>query len=90
MTCGLQFVSVSNAVFAIQKGGACQGGPRAGRTFNQFGESSACKDGKGGLFANSVYLLSENGSCFSISSFSLTSIVSKKILDRSIHVLVVF
>ncbi|XP_066025157.1 uncharacterized protein [Pocillopora verrucosa] len=48
-------------VFAIQNGGACLSGPKAGRTFNQFGESSSCKAGKGGLFANDVYRLTDIG-----------------------------
>lgn len=49
------------SVFAIQNGGACLSGPKAGRTFNQFGESSSCKAGKGGLFANDVYRLTDIG-----------------------------
>ncbi|PFX33592.1 Tolloid-like protein 1 [Stylophora pistillata] len=48
-------------VFAIQNGGACLSGPTAGRMFNQFGESSSCKAGKGGLFANDVYRLTDFG-----------------------------
>lgn len=32
--------------------------------FNQFGESSACKDGKGGLFVNDVYRLTDSGEYF--------------------------
>jgi len=53
-------------VFAIQNGGACLGGPTAGRMFNQFGESSSCKAGKGGLFANDVYRLTDSGSYISL------------------------
>ena len=49
------------SVFAIQNGGACLSGPTAGRRFNQFGESSSCKAGKGSLFANDVYRLTDSG-----------------------------
>ena len=38
--------------------------------FNQFGESSSCKAGKGGLFANDVYRLTDSGE-FSSQSASL-------------------
>lgn len=48
-------------VFAIQNGGACLSGPTAERRFNQFGESSSCKAGKGSLFANDVYRLTDAG-----------------------------
>ena len=48
-------------VFAIQNGGACLSGPTAGRRFNQFGESSSCRAGKGSLFANDVYRLTDSG-----------------------------
>ena len=52
------------SVFAIQNGGACLGGPTAGQVFNQFGESSSCKEGKGGLFVNDVYRLTDSGELF--------------------------
>ena len=54
-------VALFVAVFAIQNGGACLSGPTAGRRFNQFGESSSCKAGKGSLFANDVYRLTDSG-----------------------------
>ena len=50
-------------VFAIQNGGACLGDPAAERMFNQYGESSACKEGKGGPFVNDVYRLTDSGAC---------------------------
>ena len=50
-------------VFAIQNGGACLGDPSAERMFNQYGESSACKEGKGGPFVNDVYRLTDSGAC---------------------------
>ncbi|XP_048589005.1 uncharacterized protein LOC5518116 isoform X2 [Nematostella vectensis] len=49
-------------VFAIQRGGVCLSGPHAEETFNKFGESSDCKDGRGGKFANDVYRLNPDAS----------------------------
>ena len=64
------------SVFAIQNGGACLSGPTAGRMFNQFGESSTCKAGKGGLFANDVYRLTDTGKFSSQSGKLILIIVS--------------
>ena len=63
--CNLVFFFFFFSVFAIQNGGACLSGPTAGRMFNQFGESSSCKAGKGGLFANDVYRLTDTGELLS-------------------------
>ncbi|KAK3699402.1 hypothetical protein QZH41_018563 [Actinostola sp. cb2023] len=49
-------------VFAIQNGGACFSGANADETFNKFGESSDCKNGRGGMGANDVYRLNYDGS----------------------------
>ena len=45
-------------IFAVQDGGWCASSATAGKTFNKYGKSSACKsDGKGGPWANQVYYI---------------------------------
>ena len=45
-------------LFAVQDGGWCATSASAAKTFNKYGESSACKsDGKGGPWANQVYYI---------------------------------
>ena len=57
----------SHAVFAIQNGGACFSGPNAESTYKRYGPSDACKGGRGGAFANSVYKLFDDGKhCFGL------------------------
>ncbi|XP_065644694.1 uncharacterized protein LOC100203833 isoform X39 [Hydra vulgaris] len=53
-------------VFAIQNGGACFSGPNAEQTYKRYGKSDACKEGKGGPFANSVYKLFDDGSVIAL------------------------
>ena len=48
-------------MFAIQNGGACFSGPNAESTYKRYGASDACKGGRGGAFANSVYKLFDDG-----------------------------
>ena len=49
-------------IFAVQDGGWCASSATAGKTFNKYGKSSACKsDGKGGRWANQVYYIT--GEC---------------------------
>ena len=49
-------------IFAVQNGGWCASSASAGKTFNKYGKSSACKsDGKGGPWANQVYYIT--GEC---------------------------
>eukprot|EP00794_Sanderia_malayensis_P011221 gene11221-12400_t len=54
------------SVFAIQNGGACFSGANAETTYKRYGQSDACKGGRGGAFANSVYKLFEDGSVMSL------------------------
>ncbi|XP_019630295.1 PREDICTED: fibrillin-2-like [Branchiostoma belcheri] len=58
------------AVFAVQDGGQCLGSADAQNTYKKHGPSTACAaDGKGGVFANEVYLIdidecaTDNGGC---------------------------
>ena len=45
-------------IFAVQNGGWCASSATAGKTFNKYGTSTACKsDGKGGPWANQVYYI---------------------------------
>ena len=55
-------------VFAIQNGGACFSGINAEDTYKRYGKSEACKGGRGGPFANSVYKSFEDGKCTKLSS----------------------
>ncbi|XP_015765053.1 PREDICTED: uncharacterized protein LOC107343965 [Acropora digitifera] len=70
-------------VFAIQNGGACLGGPTAARMFNQFGESSTCKNGTGGLFVNDVYRLTDSGSYVSLGCWNDSIEHSLPLLEHS-------
>ena len=44
-------------VFAVQHGGWCAGSATALATYKKYGPSKACKNGKGGPWANTVYLI---------------------------------
>ena len=43
-------------MFALQNGGSCKGDDYPG-TYAKHGESEVCKDGKGGAWANDVYVM---------------------------------
>ena len=45
-------------VFAVQHQGWCATGPRAHLTYRKYGQSNRCKNGKGGPWANDVYVVS--------------------------------
>ena len=48
-------------MFAVQDGGMCFTSSTAHKTYNKYGTSQDCKsDGKGGPWANQVYLLPES------------------------------
>jgi len=54
--------------FALQDGGWCAASANALETFNKYGKSSECKnDGRGGYWANNVYVFQDeaNSECFS-------------------------
>ena len=44
-------------MFAIQHGGWCAASARAEKTFDKYGKSKNCGGGKGGPWANTVYLI---------------------------------
>lgn len=44
-------------VFAVQHGGWCASARRAHLTYGRYGKSNRCRNGKGGPWANSVYVL---------------------------------
>jgi len=53
--------------FALQDGGLCAASANALKTFNKHGKSSDCKnDGRGGPFANNIYVFQDKVSseCF--------------------------
>ena len=48
-------------VFAVQDGGWCAASATAPQTFDKYGKSTACMpDGKGGEWANQVYVIKGN------------------------------
>ena len=49
-------------VFAVQDGGWCASSPTAHMTYNKYGTAVNCVDGKGGMFANDVYII--NGTIY--------------------------
>ena len=44
-------------IFAVQNGGECFMGPRAKITYKMYGRSKRCRGGKGGPWANDVYII---------------------------------
>lgn len=44
-------------VFAVQDGGWCASSPTAHLTYNRHGPAENCVNGKGGTFANDVYII---------------------------------
>lgn len=44
-------------VFAVQDGGWCASSPTAHLTYNKYGTAVNCVNGKGGMFANDVYII---------------------------------
>ena len=54
-------------MFAIQDGGWCAADKTAAQTFDKYGESDKCNsDGKGGPYANQVYVIKGKGTQISI------------------------
>lgn len=49
-------------VFAVQDGGWCASSPTAHLTYNKYGTAINCVDGKGGMFANDVYIINGKNS----------------------------
>ena len=80
--CALVAASQGYKMFAVQDGGWCATGPRAHVTFNRYGKSNRCRNGKGGPWANDVYRVSGEcvkflGSCGCSSSSSYCKIPQK-------------
>ena len=49
-------------VFAVEDRVECRGGYSAAKTFNKYGKSSNCRaDGRGGIWANQVYIIKGKG-----------------------------
>lgn len=48
-------------LFAVQNGGECWMGPRAKITYKKYGASRRCRGGKGGPWANDVYIIIVKG-----------------------------
>ena len=55
--CGAAAKRRGYSVFAIQHGGWCASARYAFRTYRKYGKSRKCRNGKGGPWANSVYIL---------------------------------
>ncbi|CAB4002275.1 Hypothetical predicted protein, partial [Paramuricea clavata] len=53
-------------LFAIQNGGMCLSGPKAHETYKIHGLARNCKDGKGGEWANDVYIFNGKMKCFAM------------------------
>ena len=72
--CVLEAVRRGYKAIGVQNGGWCASGPRALRTYAKYGRSNRCRSGKGGPWANDVYLISgRQGAYFvNFSWFSLT------------------
>ncbi|CAH3194779.1 unnamed protein product [Porites evermanni] len=61
LKCALVAMRFGYRVFAVQHQGWCATGPRAHVTYRKYGRSNRCRNGKGGPWANDVYIV--NGFC---------------------------
>ena len=59
--CGAVALMRGYRAFAVQHQGWCATGPRAHVTYRKYGRSNRCRNGKGGPWANDVYVVS--GKC---------------------------
>ena len=57
MKCALVAMRFGYRVFAVQHQGWCATGPRAHVTYRKYGRSNRCRSGKGGPWANDVYIV---------------------------------
>ena len=57
MRCFLLAARRGYRAFGVQDGGECFSGPLAHRTFRRYGRSNRCKNGRGGPWANDVYII---------------------------------
>ena len=55
--CALAAYRRGYRVFAVQHGGWCASAKRAHLTYGRYGRSNKCRNGKGGPWANDVYIL---------------------------------
>ena len=55
--CAVAAMRAGHSMFAVQNGGWCAASATAPQTYKKYGNSTACKaDGKGGPWANQVYV----------------------------------
>ena len=57
LKCALVAMRFGYRVFAVQHQGWCATGPRAHVTYRKYGRSNRCRSGKGGPWANDVYIV---------------------------------
>ena len=56
--CAVAAMRAGYSVFAVQDGGWCAASATAPKTFDKYGNSTACgSDGEGGPWANQVYVI---------------------------------
>jgi len=58
LKCALVALRFGFKVFAVQHQGWCATGPKAHLTYRKYGRSNRCRNGKGGPWANDVYVVS--------------------------------
>ena len=58
LKCALVALRFGYRAFAVQHQGWCATGPRAHVTYRKYGRSNRCRNGKGGPWANDVYIIS--------------------------------
>lgn len=72
-------------IFAVQNGGWCASSATAGKTFNKYGKSSACKsDGKGGPWANQVYYIKGERIAGDTIKLQFRNLLSRKSMTMSL------
>ena len=63
--CALAAYKRGYKLFAVQHGGWCAASRTGYRTYRTYGKSNRCRNGKGGPWANDVYLLRGKNSSYS-------------------------
>jgi hypothetical protein len=73
-------------LFAIQNGGMCLSGPKAQDTYKIHGLARNCKDGKGGEWANDVYIFNGKMKCFDMRLVGLVRFIRRLVAQGLLHV----
>ena len=87
--CGAVALRFGYKCYAVQHQGWCATGPKACATYKRYGRSNRCRNGKGGPWANDVYVL-RGKDFFIIFAFILKLKVNKPPIPFCVRVFFLF